>query len=145
MAAAGFPIANHTYDHATLSGGCYSTQLSELTRWTASIKTTLGITPLTVMRPPGGSYDYTTRLATTGAGLRCVVLWDIDTSDWRGPTSATIASRALAGKEGSIVLMHTSVDNTAAALPKIIAGYRARGFRFVTVGQLLGVGGAVPY
>ncbi|HEY8869295.1 MAG TPA: hypothetical protein VIM30_07875 [Candidatus Limnocylindrales bacterium] len=31
------------------------------------------------------------------------------------------------------------------SLPTIIAGYRGRGFGFVTIGQLLGISGAVPY
>jgi peptidoglycan/xylan/chitin deacetylase (PgdA/CDA1 family) len=145
VAAAGFPIANHTDDHATLSGRCYSTQLSELTRWTSTIRSILGITPLPVMRPPGGSYDSNTRLAAAGAGQRDVVLWDVDTNDWQGPDAATISSRALAGRAGSIILMHLHAANTPAALPQIIAGFKARGFGFVTVGQLLGVGGAVPF
>jgi hypothetical protein len=40
---------------------------------------------------------------------------------------------------------HGSLPNTRATLPAIIAGYRAHGFGFVTIGPLLGIGGAVPY
>ena len=40
--------------------------------------------------------------------------------------------------------MHASLDNTPAALPGIIAGYRKRGFTFVTLGQMFGLPGAVP-
>jgi hypothetical protein len=40
---------------------------------------------------------------------------------------------------------HGSLPNTPATLPAIIAGYRARGFGFVTIGQLLGIGGAILY
>ena len=39
----------------------------------------------------------------------------------------------------------TLYTTTAAALPRIIAGYRARGYKFVTVGELLGVPGSVPF
>ena len=144
VAGAGFPIGNHTYDHAALSAKCYQAQLAELTRWTGGIRA-LGISPLPVMRPPGGSYDATTRLAATAAGQRDLVLWDVDTNDWRGLSTATIVANALAGTDGSIVLMHTYVANTVAALPQIIAGYQSRGFTFVTVGQLFGIAGAVPY
>jgi hypothetical protein len=41
--------------------------------------------------------------------------------------------------------MHTSATNTVSALPAIIARYRARGFTFVTVGQLLGMDGPIPF
>jgi hypothetical protein len=41
--------------------------------------------------------------------------------------------------------MHTFVTNTVTALPSIIARYRARGFTFVTVGELLGIDGPTPF
>jgi peptidoglycan/xylan/chitin deacetylase (PgdA/CDA1 family) len=142
---AGYPIADHTYDHATLAGRCYRTQLAELTRFEATVQRVLGVTPLPVTRPPGGAYDVATRRAADGAGDRALVLWDVDTRDWTGVRAATITSTALAGQSGSIVLMHTYPDATAAALPGIIAGYRARGFGFVTIGQMLGIPGPVPF
>jgi len=144
VAAAGFPITNHTYAHRTLAGRCYQAQLSDLTRQRAVLEG-LGIRSVPVMRPPGGAWDQTTRYAASGAGEDAIVLWDVDTRDWAGLSSGAIARRALAGHEGSIILLHTFPANTAAALPTIIAGYRARGFRFVTVGTMLGLGGSVPY
>lgn len=144
VAAAGFPIGNHTADHLSLAGRCYDEQLGQLMAFDAEART-LGITPWAAMRPPSASYDVTTRLAASGAGQAALVLWDVDTRDWTGASASTVTSRALAGREGSIVLMHTFPAATASALPRIIAGYRARGFTFVTVGQLLGLGGPVPY
>ncbi len=145
VAAAGFPIANHSYDHRRMQGLCFADQLSELTPQQAIFLDVLGAAPFAVMRPPYGAYDRVTRLAAHSAGDARVVMWDVDTRDWSGIGPRRIASHALAGREGSIVLMHTFVHATATALPSIIAGYQARGFRFVTVGQLLGLGGPVPY
>ena len=54
-------------------------------------------------------------------------------------------SNALSGTKGSIVVLHTSTFATVRALPGIIRGYRKRGFEFVTVGQLLGIEGPVPF
>jgi peptidoglycan/xylan/chitin deacetylase (PgdA/CDA1 family) len=145
VAAAGFPIGDHSYDHRRMAGLCFDDQLAELTRPQGIFLEVLGSAPFAVMRPPYGAYDWGTRLAAGAAGDARVVTWDVDTRDWSGLNRFAIAKRALAGQEGSIVLMHTFVHATAAALPRIIAGYRARGFVFVTIGQLLGLGGPVPY
>jgi len=144
VAAAGFPIGDHTYDHPDLAGMCFAAQVTQLLRQQSLLRS-LGIDPLPLMRPPGGNFDWLTKRAATDTGNADVVLWDIDTRDWSGISARSIISRALAGTNGSIVLMHTMPDNTVRALPKIIAGYKARGFRFVTLGQLLGVPGAIPF
>lgn len=145
VAAAGFPIADHTYSHPNLASLCYADQVKQLLRQQAAVRRILGIDPMPLMRPPYGTYNWLTRRAATDAGDVDVVLWDIDTRDWSGISARQIAARALAGTNGSIILMHTMMPNTAQALPRIIASYRKRGFTFVTLGQLLGVPGPIPY
>lgn len=145
VAGAGFPIGDHTFDHHHLAGLCYATQVLELTRQADAVRDAVGHDPMPLMRPPFGSKDRNTPLAASAAGDDAVVLWDVDTRDWSGLSPWSIAKRALAGRKGSIILMHTMYAPTASALPRIIAGYRARGFRFVTVGELLGVPGPVPF
>jgi peptidoglycan/xylan/chitin deacetylase (PgdA/CDA1 family) len=145
IAAAGFPIGDHTFDHHHLAGLCYATQLLDLTRQADAVRDALGTDPMALMRPPYGSKDRNTPLAAAAAGDDAVVLWDVDTRDWSGISPWSIAKRALAGGRGSIILMHTMYAPTASALPRIIANYRARGFRFVTVGELLGIPGPAPF
>ena len=103
------------------------------------------MTSLPVMRPPGGLFDDATRAAAAAVGEPTIVLWDVDTSDWTGIGARRIRANALDGSKGSIVVMHTSSMSTVRALPGIIRGYRKRGFEFVTIGQLLGIAGPVPY
>jgi peptidoglycan/xylan/chitin deacetylase (PgdA/CDA1 family) len=70
-----------------------------------------------------------------------MVLWSADTQDYLQPGVATIVQRALEGAQpGAILLMHDGGGNrsqTIAALPAIITGLRARGYRLVTVPELL--------
>jgi peptidoglycan/xylan/chitin deacetylase (PgdA/CDA1 family) len=70
-----------------------------------------------------------------------MVLWTVDTGDYRRPGTAAIVRAALAGaRPGAIILLHDGGGNraqTVAALPKIIAGLRSRGYRLVTVPRLL--------
>lgn len=144
VAEAGYPIANHTYSHQSLRGLCYQAQLAELLH-DKRVLDGLGLTMLPVMRPPYEEFDLNTRYAASAAGESQVVLWDVDTFDWTGVKTSTIVGRALVGQPGSIVLMHTSPANTVNALRTIISRYRARGFTFVTVGQMLGIPGSVPF
>ena len=145
IAAAGFPIADHTFSHPTMSDLCFGAQLTELKRQARAVHSVAGIRVQPYMRPPYEAWNRTTRIATTAAGQVAVVIWNIDTRDWAGSTVKTITRRALHGDNGAIVLMHTMVGDTAIALPDIIRAYRARGFRFVTIGQMLGIEGPVPY
>ncbi|HUQ44207.1 MAG TPA: polysaccharide deacetylase family protein [Candidatus Limnocylindria bacterium] len=144
VAKAKFPIANHTYSHSGLAGKCYGAQRLELER-AANVFRTLGIPELPVMRPPYELWDDATSAAAMAENLRAVVLWNIDTRDWQGASQSTIRREALSGGRGSIVLMHTFPEATAAALPGIVRGYRARGFEFVTIGQMLQIDGPVPF
>lgn len=137
VAAAGYPMGNHTYSHGSLAGQCYEAQLAELLR-DERVLGGLGISLLPVMRPPYEEWDASTLLASRAAGESHVVLWDVDTHDWTGVSARTIVSRAVGGQAGSIVLMHT-ITNTADALPTIIHRYRDRGFTFVTVPALLDI------
>ncbi len=71
-----------------------------------------------------------------------VVNWDVDTSDWKLPGSGSIASTIVNQvRPGSIVLMHDGGgprSGTVGALASAIGGLRDRGYRLVTVSQLLG-------
>jgi len=50
-----------------------------------------------------------------------------------------VLANASAGRPGSIVLLHAGPSVTPRILPALIAGYRARGFTFVTIPDLLGI------
>ncbi len=139
VAAAGYPIGNHTYSHVNLTHLSSAGVISELTSARSTIAHITGRREPAIMRPPYGAYSTATRHAAALAGYPTVAMWDIDTRDWSGISSSTIVSRAIAGTNGSIVLMHAGPANTPGALRRIIASYRSRGYRFVTVPQLLGI------
>ena len=144
VAAAGFPIANHTYHHLSLAKQCVEKQLAELEK-AKRVVAAQGLTLQGYMRPPFEEYDRNTQLAAAAAGEGYVVLWNVDTLDWTGLSGTTIAGRAIGAGPGSIILMHTTRLATMHALAQIVAHYRKRGYTFVTIGQLLGVPGPVPF
>ena len=70
-----------------------------------------------------------------------MVLWTVDTSDYRLPGTDSIISTVVSGAQpGAIFLMHDAGgnrDETVAALPRIVEDLRARGYKLVTVPQLI--------
>ncbi len=137
VVAAGYPIANHTLTHTILTTLTADQVTTEMTRGRRTIDLYSGGRSVDLMRPPGGAFNAVTAKAIARAGYDTIVLWDVDTFDWQGPSASTILARAIKGTNGSIVLMHSGPPNTPKALPGIIANYRSRGFTFVTVPELL--------
>ena len=135
---AGDELGNHSYTHPflTRTGGSDG----QLSRTQAAIRGASGFTPC-VFRPPYGDYDGAVVDAAARQGL-ATVLWDVDPSDYALPGSAAIASRVLAQvHSGSIIISHDGGGprgETLAAYPAIIASLHRRGYRVLSVSELLG-------
>jgi peptidoglycan-N-acetylglucosamine deacetylase len=134
----GDALGDHTYTHPDLvaTGGARS----QLERTIQAIRALSGYTPC-VFRPPYGDYDSSVLSAAASLGL-ATILWEVDPSDYALPGVAAIRRRVLAQTTpGAIVLSHDGGGprgQTLAAYPAIIRALRDRGYRFVTVPQLLG-------
>ena len=93
-----------------------------------------------VYRPPFGLTNRRLELAIACRRLR-TVLWDVDPRDFEEPGARAIYDRALAGlRPGSIVLLHDDrpeLAPTAEAVDRVLSEVRRRGWRAVTVSQLL--------
>ncbi|MDQ6794874.1 MAG: polysaccharide deacetylase family protein [Chloroflexota bacterium] len=140
VAKAGYPIGDHTLTHPHLPRLAYSGQLRELTKARAIVEQIIGRAMLHVFRPPYGEYDGATRAAAAAAGFPTLLVWDTSDRDTspRG-TVAEMLTAAEQGKNGSVMLLHCGPNATPYLLPDVIAFYRRRGFRFVTVPKLLGL------
>lgn len=129
----GHELANHSYSHERYPS------VTSMRATSAAIRAASGFRPCT-FRPPYGLYNSGTVSAARDLGMS-VALWDIDTDDYRQPGTDTIYSRAVQAGRGSIVLMHDGGGprgQTVAALPRIVKKLRSRGYRLVTVTELLG-------
>jgi peptidoglycan-N-acetylglucosamine deacetylase len=139
IAADGYPIGDHTENHAAMSRLSQRDQRAQLLE---QIKAThqYGAPFPRLFRPPYGLWNDTTLKLLHKLKL-LMVLWTVDTSDYREPGVSTIVHSAVAGaRPGAIILLHDAGGNrsqTIAALPKIVKTLRARGYRFVTVPKLL--------
>jgi peptidoglycan/xylan/chitin deacetylase (PgdA/CDA1 family) len=136
VAAAGYPIGNHTINHPNLTTLSWSSKVYQITASRRTIEAVTGVRQIPYLRPPYGAWNTSVVSAASYAGYRRVVIWDVDSQDWRRPSRSTLIYNATRGRNGSIVLMHT-LPNTADALTSIIRSYKSRGFKFVTIPQLL--------
>jgi peptidoglycan/xylan/chitin deacetylase (PgdA/CDA1 family) len=140
VAKAGYPVGDHTLTHPHLPRLGYAAQLRELTQSRALVESIIGRPMLRVFRPPYGEFDAATRAASAAAGFPTLLVWDTSDRDTspRG-TVAEMLTAAEQGKNGSVMLLHCGPNATPYLLPDVIAFYRRRGFRFVTVPKLLGL------
>jgi peptidoglycan/xylan/chitin deacetylase (PgdA/CDA1 family) len=132
-------IGDHTENHPPLATLSARDQHEELFEQIARVELLGGKRPV-LFRPPYGSFNAITMRELKALHL-LMVLWSVDTDDYRQPGVPVIVERTLAGAHpGGIILMHDGGGlrtQTIDALPAIIRGLRARGYRLVTVPQLL--------
>ncbi len=97
----------------------------------------------TALRFPYGVCSPQSLAAAASHGL-AAIQWDVISGDAsRAATPAQLVHTVLGeARPGSIIVFHANGNGhgTAAALPQIIAGLRGKGFRLVTIDELLGAG-----
>jgi len=145
MLQAGHEVGNHTYDHPRL------TEISERTVEQELEHTGLDLDLLgcphqcRLVRPPYSAFndELVSYLKHTH---RQLALWSLDSGDWQGlPANAIIHNVLDRVKNGSIIIFHDSDEKgqadrrpTVEALKVILPALRARGYRLVTVSELVG-------
>jgi peptidoglycan/xylan/chitin deacetylase (PgdA/CDA1 family) len=139
IVADGDAIGDHTESHAAMSRLPLRAQRTQLLEDAAAVGRHGARFPR-LFRPPYGMWNAAT-LAVLHRYRMLMVLWTVDTGDYRRPGVQAIVTAALSGaRPGAIVLLHDAGGNrseTVAALPRIIAGLRGRHYRLVTVPRLL--------
>lgn len=145
VAEEGHAIGNHSWDHPSfplISGRERRAQIRACQR-------ALHPYGARIFRPPYGDQNISSRFDALLLGYR-VVTWSLIAEDWLGDGDQTIADRVLSRvRSGGIVLfhdaLHTYVDeryrdreDTLRAVEIIVS--RLKGFRFVTVPELINCG-----
>jgi len=139
-----FALANHSWDHPSFTDLDARGMADQLQRTEDALLPLAGQTTKPWFRPPYGAWNAAVRDGVGRAGWRNLVMWDVDTIDWRptsegGPTAVDIEAKVLVNAEGgSIVLMHLGGWHTLEALPGIVDGLREKGLRPVTLTEMLG-------
>ncbi|WP_068777860.1 polysaccharide deacetylase family protein [Paenibacillus sp. FJAT-26967] len=145
--AEGHEVGNHTYSHPFLTSNRTTDDIrGEITATQKVLKSITGKSP-TLFRPPGGYYHERLVHASLSEGCLPVLWsWHQDTEDWKSPPVSKIVNKVLNNaREGDIVLFHDYVKgsaNTVAAIKQILPELQKRGYRFVTVSELITLRGS---
>lgn len=146
IAKEGHAIGNHTWNHHYHSVSA-QTAAAELGRTADAIEQITG-SKTVMFRPPGG--NLTNGLVSYATQNDYVVLmWSVDSRDYiSSSTVGSITQKVVAGVHpGAIVLLHDGGGNRAStveALPQMIEQLQDRGYRFVTVPELLELKARTP-
>ncbi len=133
----GHELANHSWSHPSLAKLSNDGVRSQLVRTQDAIKAATGFTP-TLMRPPYGAITKTQKKwIPEELGLK-VILWSVDPLDWKYRSASRVESAILKEtRNGAIILAHDIHATTVDAMPATLDALLAKGFKFVTVSELL--------
>ena len=139
----GHAVGNHTWDHRLMTKLTARQARSEIARCEKELDRVCGPVPR-VMRPPKGKWDEGTARAARTLGYP-VILWSLELEHHPRRSAERLAQRAIGlVRPGAIILAHdgqvdrrTDRSKTLQALPLVIDGLQRKGYRFVTVPELL--------
>ena len=140
----GHEIGSHSWSHPNLAKMSDENVRSQLRRTDEAIKSAMGKSP-TLFRPPYGSLSARQKRWIHDEFGYDIIMWDVDPFDWRRPGPAVVTSRIVKQtRAGSIILAHDIHPPTIEAMPGTFDQLQARGFKFVTVSELISRATPVP-
>ncbi|HVO78979.1 MAG TPA: polysaccharide deacetylase family protein [Candidatus Bathyarchaeia archaeon] len=150
LADAGHVIGNHSWDHPRLIFASNAELLRQVAWTQAAVFEACGVTP-TLFRPPYGGRRPGTLRAARQLGLE-PVMWNVTCYDWKATSAERVfahAQRQIRG--GDVILMHDGDQqavgadrrHTIEATDRLIAHYKAEGYGFVTVPEMMGIKAAI--
>ncbi|MDN4494813.1 polysaccharide deacetylase family protein [Ureibacillus aquaedulcis] len=131
--ARGHEVGNHTWNHAKLTKLTSKSILSEVNSTNNMIFKATGQYP-TVFRPPYGAKNkQVTELMKVP-----VVLWTIDTLDWKYRDSSKLLPMIQKNiRNNDIILMHDIHQSTADGLESVLIYLQKQGYECVTVSEII--------
>ncbi len=140
----GHEIGNHSWSHPAFAKMSDEKVRAELQKTDDTIRAALGGRPV-LMRPPYGSITARQKKWINEEFGYRTILWDVDPLDWKRPGPAVITRRIVnETRPGSIILSHDIHPGTVKAMPATFDELQAKGFKFLTVSELIAMGTPMP-
>lgn len=137
MVAEGHEVGNHSYNHPALTRLSPTKVAQEVKKTQEAIQRATGIAPRSIRPPYGATNARLNQRFLEEFGL-ITILWSVDPLDWKYRNASRVANHILQHtRPGDIILAHDIHPSTIAAMPATLDGLLAKGYRFVTVSELL--------
>lgn len=129
VVARGHSVGYHSYLHRHADADSWLAALREM-KSMRKLERRLRA-ELSLYRPPYGELTALRLLWCLLHGVK-VVLWSVDSFDWRSTSSDEVADRVSPDRvrDGDVILLHDDARLTVAALPRIIENLKSAGFAF---------------
>jgi peptidoglycan-N-acetylglucosamine deacetylase len=136
MYAEGHEVGNHSQNHQRLDTLSPERAREEVNDCDVSVFLAAD-RHLRIMRPPGVRYNDSVLRTVNDLGY-VMASWTVGAHDYEDVSASFIVDHVTRRAEnGSIVLLHSDRPATLEAIPRIVRDLKARGFRFVTVSEML--------
>ncbi|MFM8365574.1 MAG: polysaccharide deacetylase family protein [Verrucomicrobiota bacterium] len=133
----GHEIGNHSYTHPALPKLSAARVTEEISKTNEAIQQAAGVLP-TTMRPPYGATNAALTKRLNEEFQLPLILWSVDPLDWKIRKASHVSSHILQNATpGAIILAHDIHPSTVDAMPSTIDGLLAKGYKFVTVSELI--------
>jgi peptidoglycan/xylan/chitin deacetylase (PgdA/CDA1 family) len=144
ISAAGHELGNHSYSHRDFNHASGAEIRDEIRRTNQIIHQISGQQPV-LFRPPGGYLsNEMIRITQEEKVIVAYWSWETDSKDWRSSNSQSIADHITGHiAPGQIIILHDGGKNgltTARAVDLMIKVLQQKGYRFVTMGELIKMG-----
>jgi peptidoglycan-N-acetylglucosamine deacetylase len=145
LAKAGHVIGNHTFTHPLLTFKSTAQISEETDSCRRAISDTVG-EHTNLFRPPFGGRRPAVMQTVRSLGLE-PVMWNITGYDWNAPSVEYIEHKVTRRlRRGNVILLHdgghlqmgADRSRTVTATDRMIARYKAEGYEFVTIPEMMG-------
>lgn len=132
-------VGDHAATHIELTGLTPAALAAEVGAGVAAYREVTGAHASSLFRPPGGHYDDAVLEMAGEKGFPWTVEFTPGPADYSGLAARDLLRGIMAGEltPGPLILLHFNAAQTAELVPQLVGVLRARGFKLVTVSQLI--------
>lgn len=129
----GCEIGSHTWSHKNLTKLSIDQMNTEMNNSVNAISSITGVS-VNIMRPPEGAFNSTVKSNMPYP----MIMWSVDSMDWKYRDAQKDYNEVMNYVfDGAIILMHDLYPATAAAVERLVPDLIAKGYKFVTVSELM--------
>ncbi|MGU3496055.1 polysaccharide deacetylase family protein [Xanthobacteraceae bacterium A53D] len=137
IAAAGHEIGNHSWNHPQLPKLSEAALDKQIEDTNTAIQNVTGKRPV-YLRPPYGAMTSPVQKHIEQKYGMSLIYWSVDPLDWKVRDPQKVSEAIMTHvRPGSIVLAHDIHATTVAAMPALLDQLLAKGYKFLTVSELI--------